>query len=64
MYIEFPHDINPPADPVEDWAMNLDAYLDTPEGLAWLKQQEDVESMRVNANRDGVRPGLGGSRHG
>ncbi|TCT21188.1 hypothetical protein [Thiobaca trueperi] len=58
MYTEFPHDINRPADPFEDWAMSLDAYLDTPAGLRWLAEQGDVADMQRAAERYGSRPGI------
>lgn len=69
MYLEDFHDINPgkadpPADTFDDWAMSLDAWLDTPAGQAWLAEQDDVASMARNAECFGSRPGLGGRHHG
>ncbi|EXJ13589.1 hypothetical protein [Imhoffiella purpurea] len=70
MYLEDPEDINTlddddrPVDTFEDWAMSLDAWLDTPAGLAWLDAQAEACSMGRDAELYGIRPGLGVRRHG
>jgi len=42
----------------DSWAMSLDAWLDTPEGLAWLDEQADAAEMRMTSECFGTRPGL------
>ncbi|EXJ16941.1 hypothetical protein [Imhoffiella purpurea] len=70
MYLEDLQDINTlvdderPVDTFEDWAMSFDAWLDTPAGLVWLAEQEEAFSMARDAELYGVRPALGGRRHG
>lgn len=32
-----------------EWAMSFDAWLDTPDGVAWLEDQEAMDSERRNA---------------
>lgn len=58
MYPETPHDINRPASDFDEWAAHLDAWLDTPAGLAYIAEQCDAEEMRASAQRYGTRPGL------
>ena len=61
MYTEFPHNINPigyPADDFDEWAMSMDAWLDTPPGMAWLAAQCEAFEMASAAERYGSRPGL------
>jgi hypothetical protein len=40
------------------WAMSLDAWLDTPAGLAWLDDQADAAEMQMTTEHFGTRPGL------
>lgn len=55
--------INPPE--FTEWAESLDAWLDTPAGLAWLDNEADAAEMRIAAETYGTRPGYftGGHRH-
>lgn len=46
-------------------AMSLDAWLDTPAGIAWLGAEAEASEMRIAAETFGSRPGYftGGHRH-
>jgi len=41
-----------------DWFTDLDRWIDTAEGVAWLKETEDARSMETAADRYGDLPGL------
>lgn len=60
MVTETEFDINPCslAADVSDWAMSLDAFLDTSEGQAWLSQMAEAHDLAESAFTYGVRPGL------
>ena len=64
MYDKNRIDINRPESSFDDWWMSLDAWIDTPAGLAWLASMEDTESLRHDAQDYGNRPGLGSTWEG
>ena len=49
---------DPYAPAVQAWADDLDRYLDTDAGRAWLADMEDRIGMERAAHQYGTRPGL------
>lgn len=58
MYTELQRKTNRPVERFADWAFSFGAWLDTPDGLAWIDEQADAFDMAISADRYNEIPGV------